>query len=1380
MSAPASIHDTSTPRILKISHDVLASSYDATVSGGSSVKSQTHKSKLVDPGRDGIRHETAKQRSVGPVTLRSASPIRFSPSIGAARGNSSHSPDSTLAGTSMAPHLSLRGTNGQVQLPTQSRGTRSTSLRSSDTREAEESHPSERRYTSRRAPTGTSVWLPNSKFRGDSRRRIDRARLGGSSSGQEHIDGEDSDNDNAARALRDSINAVAGSLSKLPQESESSEDEIMQKTRGALRGGMIEATVTQQQPSEEAPSSATDAMQEAATAQLLKDVFELPAKQDLSRSGPENPSSLSNGLNDGTTNEDPPLRSRTTPREDRRTGMNERTPSEMIEITKETPGKESQGERSENESPSEKTKEALGGAIRSTPTFSEEPAPLKIEPLTVMLKRHAMAMWSTQGFLIKPALRQAKLDCVQAAQPKLDQNLPDPFAGIVGDSFAPLEKPPTDSKNQTRSKLQARVFNNAYTQHTDGLIYFDNIEYVSTASSLPKYKSIIRLGPNILAKNDRALKYMPYFTSEEDPQSRQKKELLDELQKRYDDRVETLPAQRKCSELAEFWRECVEDFLCEIGIGYREVLYFMLHGPPNLLPPGLVTPQSYESCPACKTSCPREDWDDLLWYADSGGSPRPEQRKLALAGLACQVVLDIAKFSIWHIALTASSTRQLIRDSKRNAPDSFKPSTLCLICHLHDCPTHGAYLERAPGSASASDSSEDSENDGELGHNIRQRVTLAGQREDSRDNHKCGLYCLGPEIESRDILGLHADGEVKGVVNNAVLEDLPEGFEDSQLCSDDCFWAVDKREDAPTRTCEGLGVSLSAEKMSMYKMILPTFRNNRRGPCMISLGLGNVSCLAIFQRMRSDASAAQHHARASEAPITVDNKRSQNFDHEGENSNTHHLDNRIPFVPCSHAGPCDKDAGCSCYSNRTSCERTCGCSKSCGRRYRGCTCGAKNNSVCFQDQRCLCWRLNRECDPWLCGTCGVLDVLDPVNRYNEEIQSRHCKNAKLQRDVPRRTLKGRSDVQGWGLFAGEDMKKYEYIGEYKGEVVGEQESNRRGAVYHHRGLEYLFNLNKGQEIDSSRAGNKMRFINNSCKPHIINVEAKKMFCNGVQRIMLFSKKHIDAGEELFFNYGYPKSVTKNFWERDEGPGQGDEEDELGREEAPGRGPNPPRGPGRPRKKGLGRKISSKKQLRIGGRWVKSKPDEVDSQTDVTNEADQVHLLRTQDSGEALRSSGRRKRKRSEGGHEAEKWAVPANEAEVAEGSDDANAVAGASAAEVADSEDDEFEDDLASQGSPSDEESEEDDEVEEEEEDATSDSEVVRKRRISAGDTRYGGKSQKAGWETRRLKAAQAAAAAATAAAGGSGGRPRKVRGMRSARGSWLGTGGRPPRKRGK
>ena len=1274
-------------------------------------------------------------------------------------------------GTSLPPRLTLRGASAHNRLPPKSLAKRSSAFHSLGTWEVEEGHSLETRSASRRATTSTSISRASTGVAGESRRRISRSRLGASSAGQQHIDGEDSDNDNAARALRHSINAVL--VSRHSEEAEVTGEETIKTTTTATDSNIDPAVGPRRQRLEGKRSNRNDDMQEAATAQLLKDALDLPAKPAPRPLGLGMPLLPSDGLASD-------MRSNNLDSNSNTPGKNPKTSSSTTEPRKmETLGTLSQRDLSETDQPIENTKVIIDKTMELSSVSSKRTAPLKADSLTAALKRHEKAMWIDQGYLIKPALRHAKLDCIQAAQPELDRTLPDPFSGMIGDSVTPAEKAPVDFRNHGRSKLQARLFNSSYTQYNDGLIHFDNMQYQSTAPDLPKYKSIVRLGPNILAKNDRALKYMPYFTSEEDPQSRQKKELLDELRKRYDDRVETLPAQRKCGELAEFWRECLEDFLSEIEVGVHDILYSLLDDSAKF---GSDTPaplQSHESCPSCKTSCPREERDDLLKGMDTVYLPRPEEQKLALAGQACQAFLEVAKFSIWHVAFTASSTRQLLRDLKQDVPESGKLSTLCLICYLHDCPTHGAYLERAPGLAGATDSSEDSENDGELGHNVRQRVTLPSRS--VRPEHKCGLYCVGPEVESRDILGLQVDGDIKGVFNNAVSEELPAGLEDNQLCSDDCFWAAEKREELSLMSSPGSSLSSSDQKLSKYRLILPSFQNNRRGPCMISLGLGTISCLDVFREMRSEASTVHNHTDTLDTPSAAESKRGQHFDHEGENSNTHHLDNRIPFIPCSHAGPCDRDAACSCYIDRTSCEWMCGCSKACGRRYPGCACGAKNNSVCFQDHRCLCWRLNRECDPWLCGTCGVLEVLDPVNRYNEEIQSSHCKNAKLQRDVPRRTLKGKSDVQGWGLFAGEDMKKHEYIGEYKGEVVGEKESDRRGAVYHHRGLEYLFNLNKGQEIDSSRAGNKMRFINNSCKPQIINVEAKKMFCNGVQRIMLFSKKHIEAGEELFFNYGYPKHVTKNFWERDEVPGQGDNESQGGQEEAAGAGPSTLRGGGRPRKKGVGRRISSKKQSRNGGRWVKSLADEINSQIGAAEDDDEEEAARPfrMEEKEGVQPSSRRgKRKRSEGQIEVEQWAIAADEAEGAEEKGEGNAAPRSSfpgAPEVAETEDDEFEADLASQESSTDDDDDDDDDDElEDEEEATSDSEVMRRRRISRGDTRYGGNSQRAGWATRRLKAAQAAEEAAAA-------RPKKTRGMRSARGSWLGTGGRPPlRKRGK
>jgi len=195
----------------------------------------------------------------------------------------------------------------------------------------------------------------------------------------------------------------------------------------------------------------------------------------------------------------------------------------------------------------------------------------------------------------------------------------------------------------------------------------------------------------------------------------------------------------------------------------------------------------------------------------------------------------------------------------------------------------------------------------------------------------------------------------------------------------------------------------------------------------------------------------------------------------------------------------------------------------------------RGNKICFKDSRCDCWTHNRECDPFLCGKCGVLEVLDSYNKYNEDIRKGRCKNNRIQLGLPAPTTKAPSQVQGYGLYSRAEIAAGDFIGEYTGEIISINEGDRRGAMYHVLNQEYLFIINKGQEIDASNHGNKMRFMNNSQLDEYINVEPKKLWCNGVVRLGLFAKRLIKAGEELLYNYNYPESVTKNFWEPGERP-----------------------------------------------------------------------------------------------------------------------------------------------------------------------------------------------------------------------------------------------------
>ncbi|OQO03722.1 hypothetical protein B0A48_10387 [Cryoendolithus antarcticus] len=126
-------------------------------------------------------------------------------------------------------------------------------------------------------------------------------------------------------------------------------------------------------------------------------------------------------------------------------------------------------------------------------------------------------------------------------------------------------------------------------------------------------------------------------------------------------------------------------------------------------------------------------------------------------------------------------------------------------------------------------------------------------------------------------------------------------------------------------------------------------------------------------------------------------------------------------------------------------------------------------------------------------------------------------------------LEERSDsgVHGMGLYAGEAIRADEFIGEYVGEVITTNEGERRGAVYEHQFLSYLFSLNKTQEVDATYYGNEMRFMNHRPK-NAANVYPRVKLVNTVHRIALYGQRPIKPGEELFFDYGpqFPEKSLK--------------------------------------------------------------------------------------------------------------------------------------------------------------------------------------------------------------------------------------------------------------
>jgi len=114
--------------------------------------------------------------------------------------------------------------------------------------------------------------------------------------------------------------------------------------------------------------------------------------------------------------------------------------------------------------------------------------------------------------------------------------------------------------------------------------------------------------------------------------------------------------------------------------------------------------------------------------------------------------------------------------------------------------------------------------------------------------------------------------------------------------------------------------------------------------------------------------------------------------------------------------------------------------------------------------------------------------------------------------------------KGWGLRALEPIPKGSFVIEYVGEIITNDEAEKRGLEYDTNGYTYLFDLDFFESespltIDATHCGNVSHFINHSCSP---NLQVYNVFIDNIDaslpRIALFAKRNINVNEELTFDY----------------------------------------------------------------------------------------------------------------------------------------------------------------------------------------------------------------------------------------------------------------------
>lgn len=146
-----------------------------------------------------------------------------------------------------------------------------------------------------------------------------------------------------------------------------------------------------------------------------------------------------------------------------------------------------------------------------------------------------------------------------------------------------------------------------------------------------------------------------------------------------------------------------------------------------------------------------------------------------------------------------------------------------------------------------------------------------------------------------------------------------------------------------------------------------------------------------------------------------------------------------------------------------------------------------------------------------------------------------CKSRVVQkgRRVPLTIFKTRN--RGWGVCCNEDLVEGEFIDTYLGEVITDEEANKREGTFGKEKNSYFYQLDKfvgdplpgvGELtsemcyiVDGQYMGNATRFINHSCEPncHQYTVSYNKHDIR-LYNLAFFASEDITAGTELTFDY----------------------------------------------------------------------------------------------------------------------------------------------------------------------------------------------------------------------------------------------------------------------
>ncbi|QEU58519.1 Set2 [Kluyveromyces lactis] len=159
------------------------------------------------------------------------------------------------------------------------------------------------------------------------------------------------------------------------------------------------------------------------------------------------------------------------------------------------------------------------------------------------------------------------------------------------------------------------------------------------------------------------------------------------------------------------------------------------------------------------------------------------------------------------------------------------------------------------------------------------------------------------------------------------------------------------------------------------------------------------------------------------------------------------------------------------------------------------------NHACGEDSDCINRATLIECVNGLCKhSCGT-----------------DCQNQRFQKKAYADISVFKTERKGFGVRANSDIEPHNFIYEYIGEVIQEEEFRNRMVKYDQMGFKhfYFMMLQTGQFIDATLKGCIARFCNHSCNP---NAYVNKWVVNGKLKMGIFANRHISKGEEVTFDY----------------------------------------------------------------------------------------------------------------------------------------------------------------------------------------------------------------------------------------------------------------------